>query len=355
MKLNREDYRTAIPQLEKQIKELESAGVKGETSYLHIMYSPVPAPSESQMTKIPDVYIGTYTDFNPIDSEDPSRYVWARFRGQTGRDGDDGHSPTITTEKSGKTTTIKSDGTPIGTVDDGAKGDKGNTGTSVSATYRYYWLGTATPTIDSTTERPPKTGGTAWTLTEPSYTAGSTNNLYFVDCTVYSDTLINYGEISKSSSYEAAKAAQTTAETAQSTADTANAAVSELGNAVGTVEENISNVQSEVLVLQGQAATAAQRDQLDEMNELVRRYIGSEGYISREGGALVIGVGDFKTALTPENIVFYEGDDVVSYISNKKLYTYQTEVLEEQRIGDFVWQLREPNRLSLMYLPKGGQ
>ena len=87
------------------------------------------------------------------------------------------------------------------------------------------------------------------------------------------------------------------------------------------------------------------------MNELVRQYIGSEGYINIAGGTLVLGVGDFKTAITPQNIVFYEGEDVVSYISNKKMYISQTEVLEEQRIGDFVWQLREPNRLSLMYLP----
>lgn len=141
--------------------------------------------------------------------------------------------------------------------------------------------------------------------------------------------------------------------TAQSTAENANVAVSELGDTVGTVEENISNVQSDVSVLQEQAATAAQQDQLDAVNELVRQYIGEEGYVHIAGSTLMVGVGDFKTAITPEQIVFYDGDDVVSYISNKKMYISQTEVTQEQRMGDFVWRPREGGRMSLMFAPEG--
>ena len=55
--------------------------------------------------------------------------------------------------------------------------------TSVESVWRYYILQEASlgaPIIDDQTVRPPKTGGVEWTLTEPSYTAGSTDKLYFV-------------------------------------------------------------------------------------------------------------------------------------------------------------------------------
>lgn len=48
--------------------------------------------------------------------------------GKDGKDGADGHSPVITTSKSGKTTTILSDGSSIGTVLDGNDGQNGQDG-----------------------------------------------------------------------------------------------------------------------------------------------------------------------------------------------------------------------------------
>ena len=44
-----------------------------------------------------------------------------------------------------------------------------------------------------------------WSKTEPSYSPGSTSTLYFVDKTVLSDGSTQYSEVSKSSSYEAAR------------------------------------------------------------------------------------------------------------------------------------------------------
>lgn len=48
--------------------------------------------------------------------------------GNDGADGEDGHTPAITATKSGTTTTIKSDGVAIATINDGAKGDDGKDG-----------------------------------------------------------------------------------------------------------------------------------------------------------------------------------------------------------------------------------
>lgn len=83
---------------------------------------------------------------------------------------------------------------------------------------RYYKLGTSTPTKPTT--NPPS----GWTDTEPTYTSGSTNSLYFCDIMVFSDGTYVYTAVSKSSSYEAAKAAYTKAvsvETRISSAETA--------------------------------------------------------------------------------------------------------------------------------------
>lgn len=57
-----------------------------------------------------------------------------------------------------------------------------------------------------------------WTTTEPSYTEGSTNTLYTVMLTAYGSVAFTYGDVQKSSSYEAAKSAYNKALAAQSTA-----------------------------------------------------------------------------------------------------------------------------------------
>ena len=66
------------------------AGQDGRTTYFHVKYSPVANPTASQMTETPSDYIGTYVDYNPVDSSDPSAYTWSRFKGIDGKDGKDG-------------------------------------------------------------------------------------------------------------------------------------------------------------------------------------------------------------------------------------------------------------------------
>jgi hypothetical protein len=74
----------------------------------------------------------------------------------------------------------------------------------VAATYRYYLLQSSTAAIPpKPTAFPPA----VWDDVEPGYTDGSTNSLYTVDCTVFSDGTYVYSPVSLSSSYEAAKAA----------------------------------------------------------------------------------------------------------------------------------------------------
>ena len=99
----------------------------------------------------------------------------------------------------------------------GPKGETGSIGISVSKFTRYYILQSS-----ATAPSKPSDGsaiGSNWSKTEPSYTSGSTSTLYFVDQTVMSNGTIKYSDVSKSSSYEAAKEAWNKANSANSKID----------------------------------------------------------------------------------------------------------------------------------------
>lgn len=63
-------------------------GKDGKTTYFHIKYSA--NADGSGMKETPDVYIGTYVDFDEADSTDPKAYTWARFQGLQGEQGTQG-------------------------------------------------------------------------------------------------------------------------------------------------------------------------------------------------------------------------------------------------------------------------
>ena len=96
----------------------------------------------------------------------------------------------------------------------------------VASTTRYYKLLSSTATAPSapTTNPPDNT----WSTTEPTYSETSTNTLYFVDLTVFSDGDFAYSEVSKSTSYEAAKSAYNVAQNAKDVADSAQESIDNL-------------------------------------------------------------------------------------------------------------------------------
>jgi len=90
----------------------------------------------------------------------------------------------------------------------------------VTNTTNYYLLqsSTANPPAKPTTDNP----GGNWSTTEPTYTEGSTNTLYTVIKTSYSDGSFEYTPVSKSSSYEAAKVAYNKAYNAENAVNNLN-------------------------------------------------------------------------------------------------------------------------------------
>ena len=196
-------------------------GKDGATTYFHIKYSAVSNPtSASQMTEVPNTYIGTYVDFTEMDSNDPGKYTWYRLQGLQGekgtqglpgKDGSNGKTTYLHIKYSndgGKTFTANSGediGAYIGTCVDyakddptsvgmykwakikgeaGAKGDKGDTGKGVKSTsvaYQVSTSGTTVPTGTWSGSVPSASAGQyLWTRTIITYTDDTTSTIYSV-------------------------------------------------------------------------------------------------------------------------------------------------------------------------------
>lgn len=100
-------------------------------------------------------------------------------------------------------------------------GGDGEDGIGIESYTRYYLLqGLDLDAPVKPTTYPPSI---EWNSTEPAFDEENIGNLYTVDCTVFSDGTWTYTDVSLSTSYEAAKAAQNTAQIAiQSSSDILN-------------------------------------------------------------------------------------------------------------------------------------
>ena len=158
-------------------------------------------------------YLGTAVNQTEevADISDPSVFAWSKVQGPKGEAGETGAQGAQGEQgppgEPGDTGAQGPQGDP------GAQGPQGEKGEDVTATCRYYLLQASTLSPpNKPTLNPP---GGSWSETEPSYTSGSTNTLYFVDLTVFSDGTWSYSAASKSSAYEAAKEAYNKAQAVQ--------------------------------------------------------------------------------------------------------------------------------------------
>ena len=93
----------------------------------------------------------------------------------------------------------------------------------IASTTKYYLLQSSTATPPSKpTANPP---GGNWKTAEPAYTSGSTNTLYTIEQTLWTNGKVTYSAVCKSSSYEAAKEAWNKAQNAQNTANSAHSKI----------------------------------------------------------------------------------------------------------------------------------
>ena len=158
-------------------------------------------------------YLGTAVNQTEeaVDTSDPSVFAWSKVQGPKGETGETGARGAQGEQgPPGEPGDTGAQG-PQGET--GAQGPQGEKGVAVTVTCRYYLLqASGLDAPDQPTLSPP---GGSWSETEPSYTSGSTNTLYFVDLTVFSDGTWAYSSVSKSSAYEAAKEAYNKAQAVQ--------------------------------------------------------------------------------------------------------------------------------------------
>jgi hypothetical protein len=212
----------------------------GRTSYFHIKYSSVANPTSAyQMSETPNIYIGTYVDFDPSDSTDPNKYIWYRFQGLQGEKGEQG-IPGVGTD--GKTSYLhikysddggntftsyngETVGTYIGTYTDfnpsdshdtssytwaKIKGDQGTEGIGVKQVQILYY-------VHYSKTSAPSTSATGWTTNIPAYQTGK--YLWQVNKITYTDNSIAFTTPVYLSSWEANNKAETAVSTATQTAE----------------------------------------------------------------------------------------------------------------------------------------
>lgn len=262
-----------------------------------------------------------------------------------------------------------------------------NSVVDIEATYRYYILQSSTSDPPSVpTAKPPLDSSSAWSDSEPTYTEGSTNSLYYVDCTVFSDGAYEYSKVSLSTSYEAAKLAYNKAQNAKDTADTADEKAE--GNSqsiidIGAKLEILDSIVTSVVGEDGETRfiqtsdgfkfdltgtndkldeiqnnTGNIRSDLDEakttidginssivdLNNSINSIGVYQSYISfgtDSDGKPTIELGKqdsaFRVIITNEAIKFMEGNNMPAYINNQTLFINKASVNNELSQGKFVW------------------
>lgn len=243
----------------------------------------------------------------------------------------------------------------------------------IVSTTRYYKLQSSTAAAPSKPTANPPSG---WSKTEPTYTAGSTNTLYSVDCTVFSNATFAFSDVSKSSSYEAAKEAYNKAQAAEKATETVKqeltdyktemstnldsitASVTETRTELTTTTENVYDalgrlqdtaVSTEELESVKQLLITQWSDQLEYRFTQVTNLIDStngtvaenqrllEQYIRFEGARIEMGRSDMplQIALSAKNgLEFIESGLVVAYINHHMLYITDAHITGSLSFGN---------------------
>ena len=235
---------------------------------------------------------------------------------------------------------------------------------------RYYILQSSTSSAPSKpTANPP---GGNWKTTEPSYTSGSTNTLYFVDLTVMTNGTYRYSEVSKSSSYEAAKEAYNLANTAN---NTANGLKTRVDDAYTEIESNKTEIslkasQTEVATLSNNlnAYIDSSTTMIQNINgwqfnfsKLIRTdeadVANHTDYITLQNGDIILGesASDLKLKIGNDAIQFKgtsdeevtPDPDATAWITGQKFNINEGEIHTTLKVGNLQFTPRPNGNFSL--------
>lgn len=227
--------------------------------------------------------------------------------------------------------------------------------TDIQGIYRFYHLGPDKP--DVPTSYPPS--NTVWSRTEPEYTLGNTDNLYYVDCTLFVNLSFSYGLVQLSSDYEASKkvyaealaridnAVKVTNSQISKEKDALRTEIWEkyydkesLDSQFGEISTKIEQTKNSVNIEFTNFKTdfeASKKQNIASFNEIHKyiRFIDGNIYIGVEGNPI-------QLIEKNDRLSFVQGGAEVAYFSNNKLYVNDGQFNNTLRIGNFEFSPR-PN------------
>lgn len=227
--------------------------------------------------------------------------------------------------------------------------------TDIQGIYRFYHLGPDKPEVP--VSYPPS--DTVWSRTEPEYTLGNTDNLYYVDCTVFVNLSFSYGLVQLSSDYEASKkvyadalarienAVKITDSQINKEKDAIRTEISEkyydkenldsqFGEISSKLEQTKNSFNFEFTNFKADIDSSIKQSNVS-FNEIHK-------YIRFIDGNIYLGAEDNPIQLIEKNdrISFVQAGSEVAYFSNNKMYVNDGQFNNTLRIGNFEFSPR-PN------------
>lgn len=227
--------------------------------------------------------------------------------------------------------------------------------TDIQGIYRFYHLGPDKPEVP--TSYPPS--DTVWSRTEPEYTLGNTDNLYYVDCTVFVNLSFSYGLVQLSSDYEASKkvyadalaridnAVKITDSQIGKEKDALRTEISEkyynkenLDSQFGEISTKLEQTKNSVNI----EFTNFKADIDNSIKQNNVSFTEIHKYIRFIDGNIYLGAEDNPIQLIEKNdrISFVQAGFEVAYFSNNKMYVSDGQFNNTLRIGNFEFSPR-PN------------
>lgn len=227
--------------------------------------------------------------------------------------------------------------------------------TDIQGIYRFYHLGPDKPEVP--TSYPPS--DTVWSRTEPEYTLGNTDNLYYVDCTVFVNLSFSYGLAQLSSDYEASKkvyadalaridnAVKITDSQIGKEKDALRTEISEkyydkenLDSQFGEISTKLEQTKNSINI----EFTNFKTDIDSSIKQNNVSFTEIHKYIRFIDGNIYLGAEDNPIQLIEKNdrISFVQAGSEVAYFSNNKMYVNDGQFNNTLRIGNFEFSPR-PN------------
>lgn len=227
--------------------------------------------------------------------------------------------------------------------------------TDIQGIYRFYHLGPDKPELP--TSYPPS--DTVWSRTEPEYTLGNTDNLYYVDCTLFVNLSFNYGLVQLSSDYEASKKVYADAlARIENAVKITDSQINKEKDAIRTEisekyydKESLDSQFGEISTKLEQTKDSfnfeftnfkADIDSSTKQNNV--SFTEIHKYIRFIDGNIYLGAEDNPIQLIEKNdrISFVQAGSEVAYFSNNKMYVNDGQFNNTLRIGNFEFSPR-PN------------